>query len=393
MTIQNASSILSEAYRLARYNEVTSDWDHSETESLYESVLEMRADNQVEFLGLIAVRDALINAAQSDGDGLLIGMSEGLGIEPEEFPTYILKQEPEFYSVLQAKEAVSLLAKASNPLGDSDRAISCRGIADTLQSLDFLGDETVEEIFSSMLGEGCSQSDSVTEQCSDDQLSAMYIQRGGCTCLICKDESIEGGSIQTDSGIAWQKVWCNSCGSEWTDNYKLVSTSDLSTNVPFRLGQEVQWTDPDADISSGVYTVKSIEAEDVVIIVNESGSKSEVPVSELKAVKAVVQTQVKNKPQEKKYSPAIVEDVMQDLTEAGTVFSGETKPVDINLAALIRLNYMETVLVPVEFGDQQLEELVNRTYDVVDGGDYCNDHDYWERGTCNHIISDSRTVA
>lgn len=232
---------------------------------------------------------------------------------------------------------------------------------------------------------------------SDDCLSKDYVKRGGCTCLICKDDSIEGGSIQTDSGIAWQKVWCNSCGSEWTDNYKLVSTSDLSMNVPFHLGQEVQWADPDADSSSGVYTVKSIEAEDVVIIVNESGSESEVPVSELKAVDLVVHTQESANPgnelQEKKYLPAIVESFMQDLTEAGTVFSGETKPVDIKLAALTRLEYMETVLVPVEFGGQQLEELVDRTYDAVDGGDYWDDPDYWERGTCSHQISDSRTAA
>lgn len=288
MIIQNASSILSEAYRLARYNEVTSDWDHSETESLYESVLEMITDNQVEFLGLIAVRDALINAAQSDGDGLLIGMSEGLGIEPEEFPTYILKQEPEFYSVLQAKEAVSLLAKASNPLGDSDRAISCRGIADTLQSLDFLGDEAVEEIFSSMLGENCLQTDLESEKCLHNQPSAMYIQRGGITCLICLRHSIEGGHFQADSNGARQSIRCMSCDSEWTDRYKLVSTSDLITNVPFRIGQDVQWTDPDGDISSGVYSVKSIEAEDVVIIVNQSGSESEVPVSELKPLMPVV---------------------------------------------------------------------------------------------------------
>tara|TARA_B100000446_G_scaffold184352_1_gene206209 strand:- start:77471 stop:77629 length:159 start_codon:yes stop_codon:yes gene_type:complete len=45
------------------------------------------------------------------------------------------------------------------------------------------------------------------------------------------------------------------------------------------------------DISSGVYTVKSIEAEDVVIIVNGSGAESEVPVSELKPEKPAAQTQ------------------------------------------------------------------------------------------------------
>ena len=128
------------------------------------------------------------------------------------------------------------------------------------------------------------------DETPDDDLSAIYVQRGGCTCLICKDDNLEGGSIQTDSGIAWHEVWCNSCVSEWKYNYNLVSISKLSTNVPFHLGQKVQWTDPDANISSGVYIVKSIKAEDVVSIVNEAGSESEVLVSELKAVNPVVQT-------------------------------------------------------------------------------------------------------
>ena len=153
-------------------------------------------------------------------------------------------------------------------------------LAHAIAGIDVNSPSYLEGIETAVLG----AANNTDDETLDDELSAKYIERGGCTCLICKDESIEGGIIQTNAGIAWQKVWCNSCGSEWTDNYKLVSTSDLSTNVPFRIGQEVQWTDPDADISSGVYTVKSIEAEDVVIITNQSGSELEVPVGELKSV-------------------------------------------------------------------------------------------------------------
>ena len=149
MTDTNATSILSEAYRLAHLIEVTSDWDYAETESLFNSIIELNVENEVEFFGLIAARDALTLASESDV--FIDVLWEGLGVEPEEFPRYLLKQEPEFYSLLQAKEAVSLLVRSSKPLEFTDRLIACKEISNTLQKLDLLGSEAVENLFSTVL--------------------------------------------------------------------------------------------------------------------------------------------------------------------------------------------------------------------------------------------------
>lgn len=90
----------------------------------------------------------------------------------------------------------------------------------------------------------------------------------------------------------------------------------------------------------------------------------------------------------KKHLPVIVESLVEEARRSGQCFAGETKPVDVMLAAFTRLEYMETVSVPVEFGEEQLDELVDRAYDAVDGGEYWDDPDYWERATCQHQHSE-----
>lgn len=88
--------------------------------------------------------------------------------------------------------------------------------------------------------------------------------------------------------------------------------------------------------------------------------------------------------QQNKYLPEIVATLIKERSDDGEYFSGETKSIDIKLAAFTRLEYSESVKVPVEFGEEQLDEIVDRTYDAVDGGDYWDDPDYWERATCGH---------
>lgn len=65
-----------------------------------------------------------------------------------------------------------------------------------------------------------------------------------------------------------------------------------------------------------------------------------------------------------------------------------TKLVEVRLSALTRVEYMEVVEVPVDITADQLNELVNRRYDKVDGGEYVNDPEYWERGSCYAVDSD-----
>lgn len=61
---------------------------------------------------------------------------------------------------------------------------------------------------------------------------------------------------------------------------------------------------------------------------------------------------------------------------------GVTKLVEIRLAALVRVEHTEVIEVPVNITEEELQQLVNERYDKVDGGQYVDDADYWERGHC-----------
>lgn len=65
-----------------------------------------------------------------------------------------------------------------------------------------------------------------------------------------------------------------------------------------------------------------------------------------------------------------------------------TKLVEVRLSALTRVEYMEVVEVPVDMTASQINELVNRRYEKIDGGEYINDPEYWERGTCYTVDTD-----
>lgn len=65
-----------------------------------------------------------------------------------------------------------------------------------------------------------------------------------------------------------------------------------------------------------------------------------------------------------------------------------TKLVEVRLAALTRVEYMEVVEVPANITQDELNALVNERYQNVDGGDFTEDSGYWERGTCYAVDSD-----
>lgn len=62
----------------------------------------------------------------------------------------------------------------------------------------------------------------------------------------------------------------------------------------------------------------------------------------------------------------------------------ETKKIRIKLTARIRVEYAEVLEVPTDITEEQLDMLVNRRYDAVDGGKFHDDAGYWKRGTCKH---------
>jgi hypothetical protein len=67
----------------------------------------------------------------------------------------------------------------------------------------------------------------------------------------------------------------------------------------------------------------------------------------------------------------------------------ETKKVRIKLAALTRMEYEEVLEVPADMTDAELDSLVNQRYDDVDGGEYADDPEYWERSSsCGYEAAD-----
>lgn len=70
-----------------------------------------------------------------------------------------------------------------------------------------------------------------------------------------------------------------------------------------------------------------------------------------------------------------------------------TKIVEVRLAALTRVEYTERVEVPADITAEELQELVNSRYRTVDGGEYYDDPEYWERGTCYATDTDDASMA
>ena len=65
------------------------------------------------------------------------------------------------------------------------------------------------------------------EELSFEAAQAAYLTSGGVRCPVCSADQLEGESVETGNGIAWQKITCLSCLSMWVDNYKLVSIDEL----------------------------------------------------------------------------------------------------------------------------------------------------------------------
>lgn len=63
---------------------------------------------------------------------------------------------------------------------------------------------------------------------SQTQLTVeQYVSKRGAKCPVCRSPELDGGSVEIDAGTAWQKVGCNSCNAEWTDQYQLTGYTDL----------------------------------------------------------------------------------------------------------------------------------------------------------------------
>jgi len=71
----------------------------------------------------------------------------------------------------------------------------------------------------------------------DDEVK-LYIEQGGVRCPFCGSDDLHTGRLQTDAGIAWQRVECCSCEARWKDQYNLT---DIDRD-------EDSWEPPQANV-------------------------------------------------------------------------------------------------------------------------------------------------
>lgn len=58
-----------------------------------------------------------------------------------------------------------------------------------------------------------------------DEEVEVYLEQGGVRCPFCGSDDLHTGRMQTDAGIAWQRVECCSCEARWKDQYRLTGIS------------------------------------------------------------------------------------------------------------------------------------------------------------------------
>ena len=75
----------------------------------------------------------------------------------------------------------------------------------------------------------------------DTRSVKVYLKAGGCRCLYCGYEGVDGGDMDIEEGGATQKVRCPRCGGEWFDVHRLsgvmgVDGMDLTARRKKRRG-------------------------------------------------------------------------------------------------------------------------------------------------------------
>lgn len=82
-----------------------------------------------------------------------------------------------------------------------------------------------------------------------------------------------------------------------------------------------------------------------------------------------------------KTNPYDAEILHEFLRAKGIKTGGPTKKVRVKLAAITRVEYSCVLEVPENY-PEFAGDLVNHFYGEVEGGEYDEDPDYWERGHC-----------
>ena len=61
--------------------------------------------------------------------------------------------------------------------------------------------------------------------CEIEQIKKDYIANDGVECPNpeCRSDTFTGGFVEINRGQAYQNCYCEDCGWEWTDTYKLTN--------------------------------------------------------------------------------------------------------------------------------------------------------------------------
>lgn len=65
-----------------------------------------------------------------------------------------------------------------------------------------------------------------------------------------------------------------------------------------------------------------------------------------------------------------------------------TKLIRINLGALTRVEWSAVVQVPADATPTELDQLVEKFYEDVDGSDYADDSEFWDKGECRYDVTE-----
>jgi len=64
--------------------------------------------------------------------------------------------------------------------------------------------------------------------------------------------------------------------------------------------------------------------------------------------------------------------------------TSKKKVIRINLSAMTRVTWSGDVEVPNNMSENDLDDMVRYFYDEIDGSEFTEDNEYWERGDCYH---------
>jgi transposase-like protein len=61
-----------------------------------------------------------------------------------------------------------------------------------------------------------------------EEQKAEYLMHGGTRCPYCKSTEVDADSPECDGTVGWANVCCETCRSEWTDQWSLTGIAEVN---------------------------------------------------------------------------------------------------------------------------------------------------------------------